>query len=266
METLIAWCLVVALSGWMMLQQRRLTRASDELHRLSTERRKLLLRLAHQDRLATLGRSIAELSHELRSPLQRVSSVIDLADISPAESHAHLFQRARTAVDQMAELISSTLGDARVSDDGECAPSGAIDHALSLLPAEQRARVTVSDPEGLPPAAIGAASLGQVLHNLVTNALRVGDGVWVEVSTAGGALCVEVHDDGPGVPPEQRRVIFEPFMSTRTDHDGAGLGLPLVRRLVEEADGHLPVTESPHGGACFAVQVPLIRSENARAA
>lgn len=266
METLIAWCLVVALCGWMLLQQRSLSRARADLARLSEERRKLLLRLAHQDRLATLGRAMAELSHELRSPLQRVSSVIDLADISPPERHAHLFGRARGAIDQMAALISSMLGDARVADDGKCPPEAAIDHALSLLPAADRARVGRAETEALPPVAIGAAALGQVVHNLVTNGLRMADGVWVEATAVGGTLCVSVHDDGPGVEVEHRGLMFEPFTTTRTDQDGAGLGLSLVRRLVEEAGGRVVVGDSPRGGACFAVRVPLVDSENARAA
>jgi signal transduction histidine kinase len=250
----------------MMLLQRNLTRARAELDRRAVERRKLLLRLAHQSRLVTLGRSIAELSHELRSPLQRVSAVIDLADISPPERHAHLFEQARAAVDEMTARMAAMLGDARVGDDGECAPRGAIDHALSLLPAEQRARVIVSNPAVLTPAAIGSSALGQVVHNLVANALRCGDGVWVEVSAGEGALQVEVHDDGPGVPVDQRGAIFEPFTSTRTDRDGAGLGLSVVRRLLQDAQGQVIVADSPRGGARFLVQVPLVRSEHARAA
>jgi signal transduction histidine kinase len=118
----------------------------------------------------------------------------------------------------------------------------------------------------LTPAAIGSSALGQVVHNLVANALRCGDGVWVEVSAGEGALQVEVHDDGPGVPVDQRGAIFEPFTSTRTDRDGAGLGLSVVRRLLQDAQGQVIVADSPRGGARFLVQVPLVRSEHARAA
>jgi signal transduction histidine kinase len=96
-----------------------------------------------------------------------------------------------------------------------------------------------------------------LLQNLLFNAIEAVNGEGrVEVRVAAGAHehVVEVHDSGPGVPPEQRARIFEALYTTKTD--GMGLGLTSAKAAAKAHGGCIEVTESPLGGACFRVVLP----------
>jgi len=95
-------------------------------------------------------------------------------------------------------------------------------------------------------------ALTQVFRNLVDNARKYGvSGVTVEVRRTSGGVAVDVMDRGPGIPPAERRRIFEPYR--RLQQEGVGLGLALVKGLVEGQGGTVEVTERPGGGARFTV-------------
>jgi two-component system sensor histidine kinase HydH len=94
--------------------------------------------------------------------------------------------------------------------------------------------------------------LRQITLNLLNNAREaIGTGGRIEISIErqDKSIVVEVNDTGPGVPKGERQRIFDPFYSTK--QLGTGLGLPLVRRFVEEAGGSIEYVERPQGGACF---------------
>jgi signal transduction histidine kinase len=78
--------------------------------------------------------------------------------------------------------------------------------------------------------------------------------VRVAVSRASDKLVIEVSDHGPGVPPENREKVFEPFFTNKTQ--GTGLGLAIARRVVELHRGTLTVTDASEGGACFRIEIP----------
>lgn len=103
----------------------------------------------------------------------------------------------------------------------------------------------------------------QVLSNLVSNAIKYGDGTPVEVRALrsdAATACFEVADRGPGIPPADRCRIFEKFervVSTARDRSGFGLGLWIVGRMVAAHRGRIEVAEEPGGGALFRVHLPL---------
>ena len=100
--------------------------------------------------------------------------------------------------------------------------------------------------------------LHQVALNLVTNALQAvdeGERVVVALSSDGRFAVLEVRDEGPGVPPEDRRRVFEPFFTGR--RGGTGLGLFVSYGIVERHGGRIEVGEAPEGGARFTVRIPL---------
>jgi signal transduction histidine kinase len=105
----------------------------------------------------------------------------------------------------------------------------------------------VSDPEMLRAA----------LLNLAMNACQAAGkaDVDVEIAAADGLCCIEVRDRGPGIPPEVRDQVFEPFFPTRTS--GTGLGLAIVSRLIELQDGTITLVDRPSGGTIARVMIPI---------
>jgi signal transduction histidine kinase len=107
-----------------------------------------------------------------------------------------------------------------------------------------------------------SGQLEQVLINLITNAVHAvenGGRVVVRalVDSQSTAL-LEVADSGPGIPDEDRDKIFEPFFTTKVDGKGTGLGLPIVRNIVEQHRGEIRVERSDLGGAAFRVILPIM--------
>jgi signal transduction histidine kinase len=117
------------------------------------------------------------------------------------------------------------------------------------------------DPE-LPVIQAVAGQLEQVLINLITNAVHAvenGGQVIVRAAVAEqDSVLIEVLDSGPGVPEGDRERIFEPFFTTKADGKGTGLGLPIVRNIVEQHRGQISVTRSDLGGAAFRVVIPIV--------
>lgn len=100
--------------------------------------------------------------------------------------------------------------------------------------------------------------ISQMLINLILNAADATGGtgtVEIRMETYGDHVAIEVHDDGPGIPEEARARIFDFFFTTKAD--GHGLGLVSVRACIEMHRGLIEVTNSPLGGACFRVLLPL---------
>jgi len=105
--------------------------------------------------------------------------------------------------------------------------------------------------------------LRRALDNLVRNAVQAvaasgpegGGRVIVATRTQGGEAIVEVRDDGPGIAPETRDRVFDPYFTTKGD--GTGLGLAIVKKVVLEHQGAIECTAAPEGGACFRIRLPL---------
>jgi signal transduction histidine kinase len=99
--------------------------------------------------------------------------------------------------------------------------------------------------------------LRRAFSNILRNAVEACDGagrVGVTLSREAGAIEVRIADSGPGIPPEKRDLVFQPYFTDK--RDGTGLGLAIVRQTVEQHGGTITVTETPGGGATFSVRLP----------
>jgi signal transduction histidine kinase len=118
----------------------------------------------------------------------------------------------------------------------------------------------VRDYDGaLPPIVAHASQLNQVWTNLIDNAIDAVDGhgtIRLRTCRSGEEAVVEVIDDGPGVPEDVRSRIFEPFFTTKEVGAGTGLGLDIVRRIVENHHGQVRVDSEP-GATRFQVRLPI---------
>jgi len=218
---------------------------------------------------------LANASHELRSPLARIRMGLELMGSSPSPSFKNEIARNIAELDQLIDeiLLASRL-DAKEADMGTVE---AVD--LTGLLAEECARAEASFD--IRQVAKTAASQGQeaqgaheavlvhgvvkllrrVVRNLLENARRYSDGeVTVTLACDGLFAVVRVEDQGPGVPPELRERIFEPFYrlpGASEQSGGVGLGLALVKSITQRMRGTVHCEDRPGGGACFIVRLPL---------
>ncbi|WNG34426.1 PAS domain S-box protein [Archangium violaceum] len=234
-----------------------------------TERKAMDARLAHQDRLASVGRVAAGVAHEIGNPLTAITSVAQNLryEEDPAEIHERvqlILQQARR-IDAIVRALV-TFSHAGVTE-GKSVPD--IRVMLSPLLAEaahlsrlgrKSADVTCVShcPEGL--EVVGNPQrLEQVFVNLITNAIDAspqGGRVELFAEETGEQVLVRVVDQGHGIPPELTQRIFEPFFTTKQPGEGTGLGLALVSSIVQEHGGTLEVDSQPGAGTTFTVTLP----------
>lgn len=227
-----------------------------------------------QSLLQAHKRLLANASHELRSPLARIRMALALVGDDPA----HRAQRAEIArsIEELDQLIDEILLASRLDlrDAADPAALGAKEDVDLLgLAAEECARtgaeLDVAPDVGELVVQGHARLLRRVVRNLLENARRYGRGAGkadaevrliLERQAALPRVVLAVEDRGPGVPPELREQIFEPFYrlpGASEKEGGVGLGLSLVRTIVERHGGSVHCEDRPGGGARFVVSLPV---------
>ena len=212
---------------------------------------------------------IATVSHELRTPLTAVGGLADelrsAGDEFGAQDRDQLLEVISLESMEMAALIEDLLVAAR-SEDGDL-PVFPEEVDLCIL-----AKGTVRNlvvPDGTTLDVLGSASVAyadpvrvrQITRNLLTNAFRYGgDSIVVSFGSDDHMAWLDVTDDGPGIPPEDRDAVFQPYGrsgASTTVKASVGLGLTLSRRLAELMGGTLGYVEPGQGGCTFRLTVPL---------
>jgi len=215
------------------------------------------------ERVEALVRShkslLANASHELRSPLARLKMATAMLPDSSPEERDHLRSEINTDIAELDGLVDEVLLASRL----EAAPEP--DHLESVdllaLAVEEGARVD-AEVEGAAANVRGEERLlRRALRNLLENARRYGGGEirvdLVDKSAAG--VEIRVTDNGPGVPEAYLERIFEPFFRLPGHAEragGVGLGLALVRQIVERHHGRIRCVRPPAGGGCFVISLP----------
>ena len=207
---------------------------------------------------------LANASHELRSPLARIRMAVELSGTQGSPAARAEIQRSITELDQLVDeiLLASRL-DAREVDMGTVE---SVD-LIGLL-AEECARVgaTLELPEGTEEIVVPGVVklLRRAVRNLLENAVRHGRRtgraeVVAQLSLQGDQAVLHVDDRGPGVPPDQRERIFEPFYrlpGASEREGGVGLGLALVRQIAARHGGSVACDNREGGGARFTLRLP----------
>lgn len=258
--------MVVELAQAQSQLQELLGKRTAQVEELSAHLRELQVHLLHLERMATIGELSSMLAHEVRNPLNALSLNVQLATrasrgLEASDKVLERLDLARTEISRLDEVLQRYLAL------GKRAPERRTAFDLTLVcagvgelvtPAVERAgsklRVGIGPMEL--PVLGDEGAIWQILINLVNNAIQAG-APEVRVSTVlePGEARVVVSDDGPGIPEEHVRSIFEPFFTSR--EGGSGLGLPISRRLAREHGGDLVYTQSSSGGATFILSLPL---------
>jgi two-component system, NtrC family, sensor histidine kinase HydH len=226
------------------------------------------------ERLALLGRVAAGLAHEIRNPLGAIAGSIELLREAPALSQEDrdlcaIVSREATRLEELVtdmmslahpraasfeatEIGAIVMDVVTLAAGSPRAAAGDVVVVLKALPPNPSSRVH-ADP----------AQLRQVLWNVVRNAIEVtpaGGSVRVDITETASHVELSVCDNGPGIAPEARARIFDAFYTTRTQ--GAGLGLAVVRRIMDEhrsVGASIEVVDGEPSGTCFRIRLARAR-------
>jgi signal transduction histidine kinase len=230
--------------------------------------RKARAELVQAERLATIGKMAAHITHEVRNPLSSIGLNLELleeelAALSPGKESAQLLAAIKREVERLSQISEQYLAAVRQprlqlsrEDVGDIVREC---HAF-VRPELERAGI-VSElrvAPDLPEIDVDEAQLRQALFNLMRNAREVltRDGeVLLTVAREGDQLLVAVQDDGPGVPEELRASIFDPFYTTK--RHGTGLGLAVTRSIIEAHGGSIACEARDAGGTRFTIALPI---------
>jgi signal transduction histidine kinase len=227
----------------------------DELTELADTLDRMLDRIAQA--ILSERRLTDEVAHELRTPLSVIRTEAQLAQLEagPGAVPSESLDAIVAATDRMTASIDTMLAVARSahSDAQLCHPADVLAHVRAHAVARDGVTITVDEAEG--DAVIGAPLdvVGAAVVPLLDNAVRhAASGVRVHLSTLERRVELHVEDDGVGIDPERRELIFEPGHSTAPD--GSGLGLALTRRLAHSVGGE--VVEVGNGHGHFVLSLP----------
>jgi len=220
--------------------------------------------------LTVQNRFISDAAHQLKTPMTVLRTQLELAlrEEDPVRGHEALAV-ARAGVERMSRVVSQLLSLARNEPEAtrrmELDPLDlnalAFEAATAWVPVALGKRIDLGF-EGTEAAVMvrgDAARLRELLDNLIDNAVRYGrEGGRVTVRVAGGrAPMVQVEDDGPAIPIEERSRIFERFhRSLGTTQEGSGLGLAIAREIARIHDATLELVDVAEGGKAFCVTFP----------
>jgi signal transduction histidine kinase len=204
-------------------------------------------------------------SHEFKTPLSGIRGTLEIlgdhGETMASDERRRFLANADADAARLTMLSTRLLELAR-ADLSENDPAGQSDLAAVLQRLGDAYRtdgfaVQNSLPQPLPQLALREASLEAIVSALIDNARQAGASrIAFAAAREGAMLRITVTDDGPGIAPADRDRIFEPFFTTRRATGGSGLGLPIIRSLIEAAGGTLALLDSERG-ARFAVVLPI---------
>ena len=242
----------------------------------AAERRLAQAKTAAEAANAAKTRFLATMSHEIRTPLNALLGFTGLLRQSPLNPQQQRWvELMGTAGDALLGMISDVLDMSRIEagrlslDAQPFDPTRLLQDAVSLMSERAAARglrLVLDMPRPLPPLLLGdAARLGQILFNLLGNALKFTEQGQVVVRARAPTrpdgrfdFDVEVEDSGPGIPEAMREAVFDRFVQGGPRPlGGSGLGLAICRELLALMGGQIEARPAPTGGALLHLCVPL---------
>jgi len=219
------------------------------------------------------ARYLANLSHEIRSPLNAIygyAQLIDQVSDVPPQEAARVIRRSTehltSLVDSLLDISRAENGVMRVRSEVVRLPDFMDQIVLMLRPAAQEKGLRfVYEPEGNLPEWVRTDQIRvrQALINLLSNAIKFTSqgSVTLRVSYRSQIATFEIIDTGPGIAPEDQQRIFEPYVRAgdpeRPGQSGVGLGLPITKAILDILGGNLELESTPGEGSCFRAMLML---------
>lgn len=239
-----------------------------------TETRHLQQQLSQMQRLGTIGRMVAKLAHQIRTPLS--AALLYGTQLSqgmvPAAKQQHFANRIVTRLQELEQQINDLLLFARSGERPLVEPLALdpllaeLEHTTAAVLAQHGCRLELPPVAGLSLMA-NSTSVTGALANLIENAAQACSEsaqpglIRVVQRVQGNGVLLTVSDNGPGIPAALQEQVLEPFFTTRSA--GTGLGLAVVRQVVAAHQGRLSIGQSELGGAAISLWLPQSAAEPA---
>lgn len=248
----------------------QLTEAFSEMRSAIAERESRLrsaqAEMIHREKLAAMGRLVAQLSHEINNPLYNIQNCLEVMDRrgDPTDPNREFLSLARQELERMALLTRQLLDQSRpLSDDARPINLNELARRVATLAGaeaeEQGIEMQLDLSPRLPSVVAHPDAMQQVLANLVANgidAMPGGGRLMIRTQADSASVEVIVQDSGAGIPDEHLPHIFEAFYTTKPGVNGVGLGLFVSEGIVRGHRGQLKVESREGEGTRFVIRLP----------
>jgi len=255
--------LVAQLEEW----NRELERRVEERTRALEEAQQRLLR---SERLATVGQLGASIAHELRNPLGVINNSVYFLRLRLGEEDPKITKHLdiiEHEVRSANKIITDLMNFVRVKEVEKevLDPNVLVERVLNKIEVPENIAIKAQLDPSLPAAPFDAVKMEQILINLLNNAIQAmpqGGEVVISTSKREGWICFSIRDTGEGMRPEDLPHIFEPLFTTKAK--GIGLGLSIVKLLVDAHHGEIEVSSQVGQGTEFIVKIPYEEKDLSR--
>lgn len=232
--------------------------------RRTEEQKQLVDKLHQSERMATLGEMIASVSHEIKNPLGIIRSTADLLEkkVVKFDPQNQLASIIREEADRLNRIVTEFLDFARpqIPRVHPVRVETILEKTLQFLEPEL-ARRAIKVQKNFPaeplPVLVDQDLLYRAFLNILLNAIQAmadGGTITVKVRYDSGRVEIEITDSGPGLSPEEQIKAFQPFFTTK--EKGSGLGLPIVKNIIEAHKGTIHLNNTKPGGASIRIFLP----------
>jgi len=261
---------LATMTATMRAEEEQLRDSLEELRATTADLRRAQETVIRGERLASVGRLSMGLAHEIGNPIAAILGFQELLlDGNLDDDDREFVLRMKRETERVNRILRDLLDFARPAADGaaedeatSCSTHDAIEHVIALVKPQrsfENVDVRTDVASGLPPVAMDAQRLEQVLLNILLNAADAvtasGGKIHVQASLGDSGVEVCIEDDGGGIEPSVRDRLFEPFVTTKEVGKGTGLGLAVCRGLIEAAGGTIDAEEG-EAGARFVLRLP----------
>lgn len=233
------------------------------------EQLKVERRMLEMEKFAAAGRLAGTIAHEVNNPLEAIKNCIYLLESSVSAEAQPVYDILKTETERVARIVRQMLGLYRNTKSvGPMDVNAVVEDTLMLFSRQiERAGIRVrQDLEPVPVTVASADQLRQVLSNLVVNAKdSMSQGGQLRVRTRftarnglREAIRITVADTGSGIPKAVQANIFQPFVTTKGER-GTGLGLWIVKGIIENHGGRLHLRSKVGHGTVFQIDLPVVR-------
>ncbi len=268
----VLWLLMVSVALILLVVFYRTRHMVNRLRKADMERAKIFHNMEYTAKMATLGRLASGVAHEINNPLAIINEnaglLKDMAtytqDFPKKDRILRLVDSITGSVERCSRVTHRLLGFGRRMDTKNELID--LEHLMKEVVSFQQTEashrnieITYDFPKDLPPVESDRGQLQQVFLNLVSNAYAaVGDGGKIDIALSqpnSNEVTVIIADNGPGIPADDLKHIFEPFFSTKGEA-GTGLGLSITHDIVEKLGALIDVRSKVNEGTEFIVNLP----------